>query len=387
MPPERILIVLTYYLPHRTGLTLHVQRVAEELVRRGHQVTVLSARFRPDLPAREVIGGVTVERLWAPVRISRGMVMPGFPYHLARLAAQHDLVWLSTPILESALIAVMLNAMNKPLVITHHGDLILPRGAVNRLIQRLVFMQYRVAARYASRIVGYSHDYADHSYYLSPYRQKTTIIYPPIQMPEPDPAAVAELRRAWGVTEGYAVGYAGRFVEEKRPDVLIRALDTINQRLPGAKVVFAGEYLMPYENFYERCRELVDAHEEQLVFLGLLSSQQAMADYYAACDVLALPSDTECLGFVQIEAMLCGTPVVVTDTPGAREGVRVTGMGRLVPMGRPDALGEALAEVMANPAIYVKPRSEIERAYSFDETVGRYLRVFRAAVAQRARRP
>ena len=254
MPPVRILIVLTYYLPHRTGLTLHVQRVAEELVRRGHEVTVLSARFRPDLPAREVIGGVTVERLWAPVRISRGMVMPGFPFHLARLAARHNLVWLSTPILESALVAVLLNAMNKPLVITHHGDLILPRGLVNRLIQRLVFLQYGIAARYASRIVGYSHDYADHSYYLRPYRAKSTIIYPPIQMPAPNAEAVAELRRSWGVTDGYAVGYAGRFVEEKRPDVLIRSLASLNQHLPGAKIVFAGEYLMPYENFFERCR-------------------------------------------------------------------------------------------------------------------------------------
>src|SRR5690349_22492726 len=46
----KILISLLYYVPHRTGLTIHVQRVAEELARRGHEVTVLTARYKQSLP-------------------------------------------------------------------------------------------------------------------------------------------------------------------------------------------------------------------------------------------------------------------------------------------------------------------------------------------------
>jgi hypothetical protein len=55
--PERlrILICLLYYFPHRTGLTIHVQRVAEELVRRGHEVTVLTARYHISLPRDETV--------------------------------------------------------------------------------------------------------------------------------------------------------------------------------------------------------------------------------------------------------------------------------------------------------------------------------------------
>ena len=386
MRPLRILIILTYYLPHRTGLTLHAQRIGEELVRRGHQVTVLSARFNPDLPERETINGVHVVRLWAPIRVSRGMLMPSYPWHVMRQIREHDVVSINTPMLESALTALIANWFNKPLVITHHGDLILPKGAANRVIQAVVFGMYKLAARSATRLVGYSHDYADHSYYLAGYEAKTSIIYPPILMPAPQPAEVARLRAAWGVTNGYAIGFAGRFVEEKRPDVLIRALETVNQRLPGAKVVFAGEYEIKYEHFYERTLPLVDQYKDQLIFLGLLRSEQEMANFYAACDVLALPSDTECLGFVQVEAMLCGTPVVVTDTPGAREAVTVTGMGKVVGMGNPEGLGEALVEVMTHRETYVKPRAEIERAYSFPETVDRYEAVYRRAVELRARR-
>lgn len=377
MQPLRILIILTYYLPHRTGLTLHVQRVAEGLVQRGHKVTILTARFDKTLARSEYINGVRVVRLWAPIRISRGMVMPAYPLGLFRLLREHDVVSIHTPMLESSLTTFIAGLLSKPVVITHHGDLILPAGALNRFIQWFVFQLYKPAARMAARLIAYSHDYANHSYYLAPFLDKTSVIYPPIVVPEPEAARVAQLRDEWGVNNGHAIGYAGRFVEEKRPDVLIRALETVNQHLPDTKLVFAGEYRIKYEDFYERSLPLIDRYKDQIVFLGLLASSQEMANFYAACDVLALPSDTECFGLVQIEAMLCGTPVVVTNTPGAREGVRVTGMGKIVPIQDSQALGQALVDVIRAPQDFVKSRSQIEQAYNYAETVERYERVFR----------
>ena len=46
----KILIVLTYYRPHISGLTIYAERLAHALVKRGHQVTVLTSRFDPALP-------------------------------------------------------------------------------------------------------------------------------------------------------------------------------------------------------------------------------------------------------------------------------------------------------------------------------------------------
>ena len=85
----RILFCLLYYLPHRTGMQLYIQRIAEELVQRGHQVTILAARHQLDLPRDETINGVRIVRLTAPpIPISRGMIMPAYPwaaYGLMRL--------------------------------------------------------------------------------------------------------------------------------------------------------------------------------------------------------------------------------------------------------------------------------------------------------------
>ena len=385
MPGDRlrIAICLLYYVPHRTGLTIYVQRIAEELVRRGHEVAVLSARYSHLLP-RDEVAGVRVVRLLAPIKISRGMLMPAYPWAFYALAREHDVISVHTPLLETALIAALSRLAGKPVVITHHGDLILPNGLLNRFIQATMFQFYKVLAKRASRIIAYSHDYADHSYYLAPFRDKVSVIYPPVDMPAPNPERVARLRALWGRGGGPIIGYAGRFVEEKRPDVLIRALDTINAAYPNARVVFAGEYDIKYEHTWEKQYALTRSYASQLTFLSLHDDMQFMADFYAACDVLVLPSDTECLGLVQVEAMLCGTPVINTDIPGAREAVRVTGMGLTVPPGDPAALGRAVIQVVANRARYVKPRAEIERAYSFKETVDRYERAFREAVERKS---
>ncbi len=382
----KILIMLQYYVPHRTGLTIHVQRVAEALAQRGHQVTVLTARYSKALPRDETINGVRVVRLWAPIRVSRGMVMPAYPLAAWRLIRSHDVISIHTPMLETALVAFLARLAGKKIVATHHGDLILPSGAFNRFIEWFVFQLYKYMARNAARLIAYSHDYADHSYYLLPFRDKVSVVYPPIQMPLPNPDHVRELRAQWSMDGGPIIGYAGRFVEEKRPDLLIRSLEVVLEEFPNARIVFAGEYQIKYEDFWERNQHLVEQYRDHLIFLGLLTDNQQMADFYAACDVLVLPSDTECFALVQVESMLCGTPVIATDTPGAREVVKVTGMGRLAQVGNWRSIGEMIVEVIGNRARYVKSRQEIENRFSFEETVNRYERHFRnAAKAARKR--
>lgn len=377
--PLRILAALQYYLPHRTGVPIHVQRVAEALVQRGHQVTILAARHSIDLPRDETINGVRIVRLWAPIRVSRGMIMPAYPWAAWGLIRVHDVVWLHTPMLETSLMALLTRLAGKRLIATHHGDLILPPGLFNRFVRWFTFMNYRFMARRAARLIAYSHDYADHSYYLKPFRDRVSVIYPPIDVPTPDPERVAELRARWQNSGGPVIGYAGRFVQEKRPDLLIRALEVINQTFPQTRVVFAGEYDIPYEDTWERNQALVQRYRDQLVFLGQLSSMQAMANFYAACDVLVMPSDTECFALVQVEAMLCGTPVVMTDTPGGRVPVTVTGMGAIVPRGDWRAIGAAVVDILQHRERYVKPREVIARAFSLEETVNRYEKHLRRA--------
>lgn len=374
----KILISLLYYYPHLTGLTIHVQLIAEELVRRGHEVTVLTARYTNELPRDTVMhNGVRVVRLWSPIRISRGMIMPAYPWAMYLLMRQHDVVSIHTPMLETALVSFLAGLAGVKVIPTHHGDLVLPENTMNTFITKTMSVFYKFMANRAPRIVGYSHDYANYSYYLSPFRDKVKVIYPPIFIPEPNPENVQKLREEWRDGDGPIIGYSGRFVQEKRPDLLIRALEVINQKYPNAKVVFAGEYDIKYEDTWKRQQRLVQQYQSQLIFLGLIKDKQSLADFYAACDVIVLPSDTECFALVQVEAMLCGTPMIMTDIPGGRVPVTVTGMGKLAKQGDWESIGEATVDVLDNLETYTKSRDYIEECFSFEETVNRYEQVFR----------
>lgn len=373
----RILIFLHYYFPHRTGLTIHVQLIAEELVRRGHDVTVITTRYSDDLPRDEDMhNGVRVIRLWAPIKVSRGMLTPAFPWAAYFAMRNADIVSVHTPTPEMGLVGLIAKIAKVKVVGTHHGDLVLPDTPVNRLIQAVMFMMYKFMANNAAQLIGYSQDYADYSYYLKPFAEKTLVNYPPISMPEPDKDAVLALRQKWQIGDAPIIGYSGRFVLEKRPELAIKALKIINQSYPDARLVFAGEYEIDYEDTWEKQQGVVEEYREQLTFLGLIKDRQEMANFYAACDVIILPSDTECFALVQVEAMLSGTPMVMTDIPGGRVPVQVTGMGKLAKQGDADSIGQAVVDILNNPDEYHKSREMIANCFSFDETVNRYETIF-----------
>ncbi len=373
----KILILLLYYHPYPTGLTYYAQVVAEELARRGHAVTVLAARHTKETPLGEsMLNGVRVVRLWAPIRISRGLIMPTYPWALYRLLHEHDVVNIHIPTLETALVAFLAGIAGVKIVATHHSDLILPKGIANDMITKIMFALYKYMARRAACIVNSCEDYANSSTYLLPFPEKVRTVYPPISIPEPDLASAKRLRQRLRHEEGPLLGFSGRFVEEKRPELLIRSLEIINAKYPNARIAFTGQHNVRYEDTWQKHRALIERYGAQLIFLGLLETKQELANFYAACDLFVLPSDSEGFGMVQAEAMLCGTPVVATDIPGGRIAVLKTGMGKLAQPGDWKSIGETILQVLDNPEQYIKPRDYIASIFSVTETVNRYEEIF-----------
>ncbi len=369
----KVLITLLYYYPHPTGLTYYVQMFAEELVRRGHQVTVLTSRHDKELPKEpETHNGVRIVRVWAPVRLSRGMILPSYPWHLLRLMRQHDIVSIHTPMLETALVSVLARLAGLKVIPTHHGDLFLPEGLLNKAIVKMMYAMYAFMARRAPCIIGFSDDYAENSYYLRPFRDKLAVVYPPISIHDPNLENAARLRNKWQCDDGPLIGFAGRFAHEKRPDLLIKALDVINRKYPKTRIIFAGEYNLNYENTWNLQKELVEEYKSQLIFLGLIRDKQQMADFYAACDVLVLPSNNDCFPAVLGESMLCGTPVVMTDVYGGRVPVQVTGMGKLAKSGDWESIGRTTLEVLDNREKYIKPKDFVAKRFSLKDTFDRF---------------
>jgi glycosyltransferase involved in cell wall biosynthesis len=68
--------------------------------------------------------------------------------------------------------------------------------------------------------------------------------------------------------------------------------------------------------------------------------------------VLVYPSHDEIFGLVPLEALLCGTPVVVCDDCGCGEVIRTTGGGLIVPVGEPRALADAVDAILAHERVW-----------------------------------
>jgi len=370
----RILHTVTYYHPHWTGLTKYAQRLAEGLAARGHQVSVLTSRHARQLPSVEVVNGVTVYRLAPLTRISRGVVMPSFPRAASALIGMHDVVTVHIPMLETWLVASLARRKGRPCVVVDHGDLVMPAGVFNQLVQRTVRALMRRGLASATVVTTHTEDYAQHSEFLWPFREKLKWIFPPVDIPVPDPEGARQLRARLQLGNAPVVGFAGRFVEEKGFDYLLQAIPIVVERIPDVRFVYAGEPFVAYEGFYRQWAHLFEREQERgrLVALGLLRDPQELADFYAMCDAFTIPSRTDCFPSVQVEVMMCGTPVVTADIPGARVAVQATGAGHLVEPHNPRALAEGLVHVLESPDAHRKPRADIEAVLGTEQSVREY---------------
>jgi phosphatidyl-myo-inositol alpha-mannosyltransferase len=90
---------------------------------------------------------------------------------------------------------------------------------------------------------------------------------------------------------------------------------------------------------------------DRVTMLGTVPRDQ-LPRYFAACDLLVAPSlSGESFGYVLLEAMAAGLPVVASRIPGYDEVVRDGREGFLVPSGDPRAVADAAAKVIDDPAL------------------------------------
>jgi glycosyltransferase involved in cell wall biosynthesis len=368
----RILTALTYYRPHTSGLTIYAERLANALAHRGHDVTVLTSQYEPELPRLQWIEGVRVVRFPVAFRVSKGVISPTIGLIATRLVRQNDALILHLPQFDAAGIALRGRLFGKPTVITYHCDLFLPSGPFNEVVNQVVHGMNRLAASFADRIVTYTQDYADNSSFLNRYRQKLTIIPPPVELPEVPPYEIEGFTNRYNPNgQRPVIGMAARFATEKGVEVLLDALPVVKEKYPDTRVLYAGQYqdvlgeLEYFRRLSGRIQKLmVDGSWE---FLGVLPPEK-MACFYPNLDVLVVPSlnSTEAFGLVQIEAMMNGVPAVASSLPGVRQPVKMTGMGEVVPIGDPAALAEALIQIFDHPAEYKGDPPAIKQRFQPD---------------------
>jgi glycosyltransferase involved in cell wall biosynthesis len=131
--------------------------------------------------------------------------------------------------------------------------------------------------------------------------------------------------------------FVGRLMEVKGLDILLEAF----------RLVDAGELWIAGDGPLRETVSKAAADDPRIRVLGYVDGR-ALADVYAGCDALVVPSLYEPWGLVVHEALAHGLPVIATDQVGAADDLIDTGVnGCVVAAGSPEATADAMRKVAA----------------------------------------
>jgi glycosyltransferase involved in cell wall biosynthesis len=155
--------------------------------------------------------------------------------------------------------------------------------------------------------------------------------------PEAAPDARGRIRERLGIpSDAVVYGFVGRVVRTKGVGELVQAWRTLRDN-PRARLIVVG----PLDHVDPISEEILHeiGADERAVLTGNVADTR---DYYAAMDVVALPSYREGFPNTVLEAAAMGKPVVATDVTGCKDSVIDGATGALVPVRSVEPLAAAL---------------------------------------------
>ncbi len=141
------------------------------------------------------------------------------------------------------------------------------------------------------------------------------------------------------------IGVIGRFSPEKGQLYFVEAMAIVVNKIKNVKALLVGDGQQK-QLLQTKANELNIL--DHMVFTGF---QDDVAPFYDAVDLIVLPSLSEGMPNVALEAMMFGKPVVATSVGGVPEVVIDGVTGKLVPAQNPERLAEAILAVLENPVL------------------------------------
>ncbi|MFP6737999.1 MAG: glycosyltransferase [Planctomycetota bacterium] len=356
-----LVLTAAYPSPAEPGRAVAVENLNRALIEgSGDDVslTVVAPRVHRSDPLREVRSGIEVRRFLYPAggkRLQEGpgprlftlicYVLSGL-WEVLRVARRGDydavlchwvlpcgpIAWLSSFILE------------RPVFLFAHGSDLNRYAAGSAGLRQVAGL----ALRKARGVFVVSEDLRDlvESYY--PGVAPRTEVVPMGVGGQFQPGDRQVERAGLDLGEGMAVLFAGDLSEAKGIRDLLEAREQVLEQGVDFRLFFAGSGSLEAEiSSVEGCS-----------LLGTLS-QEDLARWYRAADLLVLPSHSEGTPLVVMEALCCGTPVLATRVGGIPELIEPGTTGELVNPGQPGLLAAKLVDLLGSPAELARMRKAI----------------------------
>lgn len=371
----RILVLIHEFPPIGGGGGAAARDICIGLAKRGHDVKVLTAHF-DDLPKRETISGVDVIRLASLRREAfRARIPEMAAYVLASLIAGTSLARSFHPDVIHAHFAVPAGAdawtlshlTNIPYILTAHlGDV--PGGVPEKTGKWFRFIQpfTKPIWRGAKRVVAVSQ--FTRGLALQNYNVPIDVI--------PNGVDVTSLRpQTLEVHKPPRLVFAGRFMEQKNPMQIVRVLARLRDLEWTCSLLGDGPLFEPVRREIETL-----GLADRFHLPGWVTPEQVITEFQRS-DILFMPSRSEGLPVVGVQALACGLALVVGRVGGFVD--LVNGNGSLHDPDDTDGQVSALASLLSAPSALLSARQkslELAQTFDIEHVVNAYESLFREVV-------
>jgi glycosyltransferase involved in cell wall biosynthesis len=346
-----LLFFSPYFYPYISGITQYPYKLFSEK-KLSCKTTCLTFQYDSNLIAEEKLSEfLTIKRMPFLLRISKGFISPKSLKYFWNEAINADIVVINLPSFEGIILAIIAKLLKKPLLVLFHCEVQLPFSLANYLINFVLNFGVLFQLFCANIIIVETKDYFKDKLPYFLFKQKMEEIFPLVNNVQPDKNLQIKLQK---LKEKYThiIGFCGRIASEKGIEILINSMTSLQNMfllLAGP----TGKHVAGEETYFLKVKQLLDEKKVPYLFLGSISAEE-LCSFYTEIDILVLPSvnKTEAFGMVQVEAMLQGTPVVVSNLPGVRIPVSLTKMGILTRPYNSRDITNAIQEIIKNKNIY-----------------------------------
>lgn len=370
----KILQVAERTYPAKGGVELHTEMITKELVKRGHEVTLVTFNSmdqqdcgfgityqkpfivtkpnKPSLPEVEWWNGVKIIRFPSRAQLFSYYWSPGMLNWLIKHINEFDVVHTHCFRFsnnEFTAIAALLNRRKVPVVFTCHDV-----AQLNYMgLPALIFDEFyrktvgKTLMRIMNKLIALTETNAnEYVKYLYANPKKLNIVPNGIEFEKyqnlPDGS---ELRVELGNPK-HIILFIGRFISYKNPDKLILAFREIAQKYPKSHLLMIGKD-------YGLCSECKTMVNQQVTILEN-ADEETKLKALSIADVCVVPSAYEGFGIVALEAQASGIPVIATKSGGLNHAIVHGVTGLHVTKATPTELSEAISYLLDKPELRQK---------------------------------
>ncbi len=357
MKKLKIAQVTPYYYPSIGGVAMVAKYISEGLVNRGHSVDIITARRdhngRPKLnaPLFELINGVNIYRYKSIINISHISFFPSLIKHLMK--KNYDIIHYHAYRHLLCDISAFIGKKKKSVTVLHgHGPFFEP-GEINSKKQKI----YNLYDKFLSKILFKN---TDHIIALNEYEKQkfTELGFSEEKISIIPNAAESECFKDYDPKEFIKehkienksiLLFIGELNKSKRPDLLIKAFNIIQKKIPDAFLLVIG----PDGGYLELVSQLIKEFNisHKVKYLGpKFGIEKQLA--YSAAKLFVLPSDLEAFPLVLTEALAHGLPCVSTTARGPVSIIENGINGFIINKGDVDGMAEKITLLLSNTDLY-----------------------------------